>query len=231
MGLGVGRSMLAVSAEFLLMLVAAIEGADFSEYMDLPESRLLAMLKVSSVGLSAMCGSVLRKAGLVKNIFDCRISASKEDEILGSVGNGGTSSTTSSATSSSAFREPKVVRSVLDAIVVGRDDSQFSSSSAVSSSVSSLKPFSYMHITSSILGSSALTSRDVRELSLVKTLLRSVMVVPGAVEVVICDLKLERKSSLNLLGDGAPLGRLDMELSTRRLPKVDRVAGGLVGFR
>ena len=56
-------------------------------------------------------------------------------------------------------------------------------------------PVSYMSITSSRLGSSAVGPTDVTELRPVKTLLLSVVQVPGLEEIVLWDLKLERTSS------------------------------------
>ena len=78
-----------------------------------------------------------------------------------------------------------------------------------------------------MLGSSSLStfaSTDVAEVSLVRTLLRSVPAVPGTLDAVNWDLKLERSSSPPSQGGAPPVTDPDPELSARLLkPK-----GGLV---
>lgn len=70
-----------------------------------------------------------------------------------------------------------------------------------------------------------LASREVAELSLVRTLLRSVLAVPGADEAVSWDLKLERSSSPPTHGAAPPIAGADPELSILLLyPKCGRVA-------
>ena len=75
-------------------------------------------------------------------------------------------------------------------------------------------------MTSSRLGSSALADSDVTELSLVRTLLRSVFAPWKPVDVVSCERKLERSSSAPSHGADVAVGEGVPKLSIRLLPSV-----------
>jgi hypothetical protein len=171
-----------------------------SESSDLAESRFSG---TSMSAFPAMAATDAVKAGLVKIILDWRISASRAERVVGGIAARWSSATELMAENLVGARGDRVSGSdvAVTGLEFGLHSLSPSSKSLSLSSSSSAKPFSYMPITSSKLGSSGFSS-EVTELSFVITLLRSVTAVPGVVEAVNWDLKLDRNSSP--LNHGAP---------------------------